>query len=323
MTRTFLLSAAIVVVCLAANAGPAAAASDDVALIVNGEDIYSWELKLLMPQIQTELAAQGIDARGQEVIERTVNRAIDSRLLAQEARRRGIEPNEGRINDKMKALAERAGGRADLEAELIKSRITYDELRSTVVQADLVQTLVETEIIPGIEVTEPDVEAFYAGNQELFRGSDRIRSRHILIVVDPDATEAERQDARRRAEEARARAAAGEDFPKLAAELSEGPNAKIGGDLGFTGRGQMVEGFDEAVWSLEPGEISDVVESRLGYHVIKVEEIVPGPVVPFDEARPLVTNLLRQQRTGSALAAFVAKLRADAEIREPEEQDPS
>lgn len=317
MKRTLLFSAAMVFVCFAA------AASDDVALFVNGEEIYGWELKLLLPQIQTELAAQGLDTRGQDVIERTVSRAIDSRLLAQEARRRGIEPNESRINDKMKGLAERAGGRADLEAELIKSRITYDQLRSTVVQSDLVQTLVENEIIPEIEVTQQEVEVFYSENPELFRGPDKIHSRHILMVVDSDATEAERQDARRRAEEARARAAAGEDFARLAAELSEGPTAKTGGDLGFTGRGQMVEGFDEAVWSLEPGEISDVVESRLGYHVIKVEEIVFGPVVPFDEARPLVTNLLRQQRTGKALASYVGKLRADAEIREPEEQDPS
>jgi peptidyl-prolyl cis-trans isomerase C len=314
-----LLCAVIVFVLSVATPVLAAGDADEVALFVNEEPIYAWELKLLLPQIQTEMASQGQDTRGQEVIERTLDRAIDSRLLAQVARRRGIEPNEGRISDKMKGLEKRAGGRAELEAELIKSRISYDQLRSTVVQADLVQTLVETEILPAAEVSPQDVEAFYTENPELFRGPDKVHSRHILIAVDQDATVAERQAARQRAEEAHARAAAGEDFAKLAAELSDGPNAATGGDLGFTARGQMVEGFDEAVWSLEPGQISDVVESRLGYHVIKVDEIVSGPVVPFDEARPLVTNLLRQRRTGAALASFVAELRATAVIREPQE----
>jgi parvulin-like peptidyl-prolyl isomerase len=80
----------------------------------------------------------------------------------------------------------------------------------------------------------------------------------------------------------------------------------------------MVESFDEAVWILEVGEISEVVESHLGYHVIKVEEIMIGPTVPLEEAQPLVEDLLRQQRIGEALSELVAKLRAAADIGDPE-----
>ncbi len=317
MKRVLHSSAAIMIVFCAAFPVQAAGDLDEVALIVNGDEIFTWELKLLMPQIQGEMAAQNMDAKGQEVINKILDRAIDSRLMAQEARRRGIIPNEARIDEKMKGVAEGAGGRAKLEAELLKSRITYDQLRSTAVQADLVQTLVENEVVSKIQITEQDVEIFYAENLDHFTGSEKIHSRHILVVVDSEATSAEREAARQRAETARQRAAAGEDFATLAAELSEGPNAARGGDLGFTARGQMVEAFDDAVWALEPGKISDVVESRLGYHVIKVEEVVEAPIVPLDEARPLVMDLLRQQRTGAAIGALVAELRAGAEIREP------
>ena len=80
----------------------------------------------------------------------------------------------------------------------------------------------------------------------------------------------------------------------------------------------MVESFDDAVWALEPGEISEVVESRLGYHVIKVEEIVPGETIPLEEVRQPVTEMMRQQRIGMALAEHVAKLRDTAVIRTPE-----
>jgi len=239
-------------------------------------------------------------------------------LLAHEARRLGIEPNEERVAARLDAMAERAGGRAKLEAELITAGVTYDQLRATVVQADLVQSLVEAEVISAIEVTDAEIAAFYAEHPGLFKQPDKVHSRHILFKAGPDASPAEREAARADAVAARERALAGEDFAGLAVELSEGPNALKGGDLGYTARGQMVASFDDAVWELAPGEISDVVESELGFHVIKVEEIVVGESVPLEEARPVIENLLRQQETAEGIGVLVAELRAKAEIHDPE-----
>jgi parvulin-like peptidyl-prolyl isomerase len=163
-----------------------------------------------------------------------------------------------------------------------------------------------------------DVSEIYAANPDLFKNRDKIHTRHILFTVGEGETSAEKKIAWDKAVAAHERAVAGEDFAALAIELSEGPNAQRGGDLGFTARGQMVESFDEAVWALEAGEISDVVESHLGYHVIKVEEIAVGPVVSLEEARPAVEDLLRQQRISEALSVLVAELRASAEIHVPE-----
>jgi peptidyl-prolyl cis-trans isomerase C len=318
MQRVYTILAVAVLLVLSTAFASAQGSPDDVVVVVNGEPISTWELGFLLPQIQAELESQGVEPKGGIVVKTTLGRAIDSLLLAQEARRRGIEPDETRINEKMKTMADRAGGRAALEAEFIKSGINYEQVRATVVQADLVQSLVESTITPGIEVSENDVETFYTENPGLFKSPDKIHSRHILIKVAAGDTSDQRATARTRAEEARQRAVAGEDFAALAVELSGGPNAARGGDLGFTARGQMVEDFDDAVWALEPGEISDVVESDLGYHVIKVEEIVPGSTVPLDEARPLIEDLLRQQITSASLGSLVTELRASAEIVEPE-----
>lgn len=319
MYRRQLIGLVVFVGLLGTAAAQAAGDGDDVAIIVNGSPIATWEIGLLMPQIQTEMTAQGLKPTGEEVLRRTLDRAIDSRLLSQEALRRGFQPDEARVERKLAAIAEGAGGRAELEAELIKSGVSYDQLRHTVFEADLVQALVEAEVMPSITVTDADVEEYYNDHPELFVGPDRIHARHILFRLDGDASESERKSARRQAERVRKLALAGEDFAELAIEYSEGPNALRGGDLGFTTRGMMVDEFDDAVWALQPGEISEVVETEMGLHVIKVEEIVPGERVPLDEARPALTDLIRQQRLAVALAEFVGTLRKSAKIEYPED----
>ncbi len=311
----------VAVMTAAASVATAQGRPDEIAVVVNGEPVSTWEIGLLIPQIQGEMAAQGQEPKGDGVVRTALQRAIDNRLLAQEARRLGIEPDNARVDAKLNAMAEGAGGRAKLEAELIKAGVTYSQLRGTVVQADLIQSLVEVEVIAGIEVSEADVAAFYAENPDLFKKPDRIHTRQIMFNVKTDADPAEREAARKKAVAARERAMAGEDFAALAIELSDGPNALNGGDLGFTAPGQMVEGFDDAVWLLETGEISEVIETQLGYHVVKVEEITIGESVPLDDAQSAVEDLLRQQRVGQALGVMVMELRAQAEVRDPEAEE--
>jgi len=318
MKRTIIFLVILAIVAGASQVAKAMGKPDEVAVIVNGEPISTWEVGLLVPQIQNSMEALGLDPNSQDLISRAVQRAIDSLLLAQEARSLGIEPNGERVKEKMKAMADGVGGRGALEAELITSGVTYDQLNQTAVQSDLIQTLVETRIAAGIEVTDEDVKAFRRENPELFVREDKIHTRHILFLAGPDASNDERDAAREKAVVAHARAVSGENFAALAIKLSEGPNASRGGDLGYTARGQMMEAFDDAVWALEAGEISEVVATSVGFHVIKVEEVVFGEEIPLDEARPLIVDLLRQERRGEALASHLAELREQAEIRQPE-----
>jgi hypothetical protein len=112
-----------------------------------------------------------------------------------------------------------------------------------------------------------------------------VRARHILLRAGPEASPAQRDSLRAQAARLRTRAAAGEDFAALAQQHSEDGSASQGGDLGYFGRGRMVAPFEEAAFALQPGQVSDVVESPFGYHVIKVED-------------------RRQQPLGENLAAF-------------------
>jgi len=104
------------------------------------------------------------------------------------------------------------------------------------------------------------------------------------------------------------------DFAELAKEKSIGPSAPSGGDLGFFAIGQMVKEFEDAAFSLEPGEISGVVQTQFGYHIIKCEEKKEEYSPTFEEAKERISNLLKSQRENEAITALISKLKEEANI---------
>jgi peptidyl-prolyl cis-trans isomerase C len=301
--------AILVVMPLAAQQGPGT-----VVVTVNDQPIYSWEISLVVPQVQQELARRGENPERETVIKAATQQVINVRLLAQEARRRGLKPNDQSVAETMAQIEEQAGGREGLDAALAELGASYEQLVANVAETDIVQVFVDTQIEPDIEVTAEDVETFYAENPSLFEQPETVHARHILILADQQATEAERGAAQARAAAARKRALEGEDFAGLAIELSEGPSAPDGGDLGFFAREQMVKPFADTAFSLEVGSISQVVETQFGYHVIKVEEKRPASTMTLDEVREPLEKMLRETRGGESIAQLIDQLTAKASI---------
>jgi parvulin-like peptidyl-prolyl isomerase len=181
-------------------------------------------------------------------------------------------------------------------------------------EMDLVRSLIEQKISPSIQISDEDVALFYADHPEMFENDAQVHARHIITAAGADADADTVAKARAKAEAARKRALAGEDFAELARELSEGPSAPKGGDLGFFSRDQMVPAFADAAFALEPGQISEVVRSGFGFHVIKVEEKRPAGTLPLDEVSDHLHSLLEQQRTGEEVGKMVEALADTATI---------
>ncbi|UCF67791.1 MAG: peptidyl-prolyl cis-trans isomerase [Acidobacteriota bacterium] len=163
-----------------------------------------------------------------------------------------------------------------------------------------------------VEITDEDILAYYDEHQDVFTRPEQRRARHILIRVAPDAGDAQIDLARGKAEELLARARGGADFGQLAAQVSEDEASREqGGDLGFFSRGRMVPPFEEAVFSLEPGELSDVVRTTFGFHVIKLEQVREPGVQSLDEVREQIRAQLRFPRLREAQRELASALKAN------------
>ncbi|MDL1978504.1 MAG: SurA N-terminal domain-containing protein [Deltaproteobacteria bacterium] len=148
----------------------------------------------------------------------------------------------------------------------------------------------------GITVTEDEIGNYYELNTEEFSTPKSVKARHILFMLPEDASPEQVEEARKRAADCLEKARGEEDFAALARKYSEGPTKDRGGDLGTFSPGRMVKPFEDAAFSLSAGEISDLVRTKFGWHIIKVEELNEARQTPLDEAKENIRRTLTEER---------------------------
>jgi peptidyl-prolyl cis-trans isomerase C len=170
-----------------------------------------------------------------------------------------------------------------------------------------------------VKVSEGDVKSFYTNNPSKFEEPEMVRASHILLTTrDAQGTELsddKKAAKRKQIDELLKRARAGEDFAALAKQYSEDPGSKEnGGEYTFP-RGKMVAEFEAAAFALKPGEISDVVTTQFGYHIIKLSEKIPARTVPFTEAEPVIREALERREAAKMLPDYINSLETGAGVQ--------
>jgi peptidyl-prolyl cis-trans isomerase C len=174
---------------------------------------------------------------------------------------------------------------------------------------------IKTEIPNKVSIPEEDIIKYYDTHLEEFKVPETVRASHILVRVDQYASESDKQKAKEKAEGILQRLKSGEDFAKVASEVSDDPSTKSkGGDLGLFPRGMMVKSFEDAAFSLSPGTISGIVETQHGYHIIKTSERRPSYTVSYDDAKALIRQNLGQKLLKSKSAEFIDQALKDAGV---------
>jgi len=163
-------------------------------------------------------------------------------------------------------------------------------------------------------VTEDQKKQEYEANKDKLNVPDDVRASHILIKAGEKATPEEKQKAKEKIDALRARAMSGEDFAKLAKENSEDGSAQNGGDLGYFRKGEMVKPFEDAAFGLEKGQISPVVETQFGYHVIKTTDKRPAHTLTYDEVSKDIEQFLTNKQKREEINKTVESLKKNAKI---------
>lgn len=243
-----------------------------------------------------------------------LNQLISSELLFQASRNLEMKDLDAQARDRLALVKKGFADQKAFEQELQK--IGMDEkmlLEST--RRDLaIASFVNTTIAPGVKVEEEEIRKFYDENPDKFQLSEQVRASHILIGVDAKAGAGERKEALQKAEKLRRQLAEGGDFATLARESSTCPSGRLGGDLGFFGKGKMVPPFEKAAFGLEPGALSEVVETQFGYHIIKVVERKPPENISLAAARVKILDYLKAQKTAAAIEEYVGAARKEAKV---------
>lgn len=286
---------------------------------VNGEVIppeaIAFELSRLVQFYSRHMPEEQIRRQLPELRARAVDQAIGAKLLIAEAERLAITVDEADIDERVAAMVKQAGGSERFAALLRKQHLSEERLREQVRRGRRVDLLVERIASEAQDPSEEELRAHFEAHRDEYSRPERVLAQHILVKPE-GADDAARVRARAKLEAIRRRVADGASFTDEAAAHSDCPSGKQGGSLGWLARGMMAEAFDNAVFDLGLHELSGIIETEFGYHIVfKTAHEDPAPA-DFDEAREGVRDFLRHARRGELIAAHVAELRAGARIEE-------
>ena len=292
---------------------PMPAQLPDVIARVNGQDVTKADFEMLVRNM--ELGNGPIPAeRRDEILRGALDRLITYTLLSQEAKARNITVPDAEIEQQMNQMRSQFPDEAAFKKALADRSMSLERLRSDARNDMCITKMLDAEAANAPPVTEADVKTFYDSNPDKFTRGETVRASHILIKVDEKADGATRTKARAQIEAVQKRAKAGEDFAKLAQEHSQDGSAAQGGDLNYFTKDQMVPPFANAAFALKPGEVSDVVTTQFGYHVIKVTDHKPAGAVPLEQVSDRVKQFLAQQKKQQQADTFITALKQKSKI---------
>jgi len=293
--------------------------SDETARItINGHPLppeaIRFELGRLVKFYSEHMPEEQVKAQLPALREKAIEQAIGARLLFDEAERLNIPISDDEVDKRLAEMKKQVGGTAKFDAMLKRQGQSEAAMREQIRLGRRVDKLIEQVVAKVPEPTEDAMRAHFAEHQDEYARAERAQAQHILVSPE-GKDDVARKAAREKIEAIRQRIQAGGVFANEAAAHSACPSGQqAGGSLGWFSRGMMVPAFDQAVFSMQVGELSSIVETPFGFHIIQKtghEEAAPAD---YDEARESIRDFLRHASRGAALSAYVAELKAKASI---------
>jgi peptidyl-prolyl cis-trans isomerase C len=315
----FLLAATVVLPACSKGGSPADKSKGVTVAVVNGVKIGEKDVAQLVDIMQkSNFVPPDSTTKGSTPQEKqrnfAIERLIDRAVALQDARKAKIVPLPAEIDQQVSQFKAQMGAGDSLPAGL-----TADELRQNITDDLTINQYFEKTLIDKIQVDSIEVRQYFDSHPEMFQGQEQVHARHILFRVSQSESDSMKTAVGKKAQAVLEQVKKGQDFAELARKHSEDPGSgPNGGDLGFFGRGQMVKPFDDAVFSLLPGQTSGIVETPFGLHIIKVEERKAAEPLQLDAIRPQLEQFLKSRKVQTAVDSRLAELKAKAKIERKE-----
>lgn len=287
----------------------------DPVATVNGTRIPAADLrKAINVFMQSPAASQVPPGQEMALYKYLLNQMISGELMYQVAQSTTVADLDKQIDGALVQLKARFKNEEEMRKDLQVQGMTEADLRLLFRRNLIINAYIDREIAPKQLVSDTEIKEYFEKNPDKFSKTERVRASHILVGVDKDADQAAKMKARKQADEVLLKVKAGGDFAKLAKEFSTCPSNEQGGDLGAFTKGKMVKEFEDAAWSMKPGEISGVVETKFGYHIIKVTERLPAFKQTFEEAKGKIAENLKRNKVMAAVTTILQDAQQKAKI---------
>lgn len=298
---------------------------DRVAAVVNGDPVTLSELQeragLEWRHVQSMQPGQERDQARVRVLRAALDQVVSERLLEAQAKELSVEATDAQVDAAIDDIKRKNQlNDEQLDRALDEQGLDRSSFRRQLKRDIEAFRILEMKVKTRIKVTDEDVRSWYQAHPNEFAGEERVRARHIFLPVPAEATPAQEAAVRAQGEIIRNRLLAGEDFATVARQVSKGPSAAEGGDLGFLKRGTIQPELEKVVFSLQENQISGLIRTKPGFHIIKVEERKAAGRQPFDAVKDSIRDRLVGERVETQRSQYLAELRKDAviDVRLPE-----
>ena len=231
-----------------------------------------------------------------------LNQLIEEKLIMAEARRMKINVGTEEIDATIAGLKKNYGDNNSFKKVFIDEHLDLDVWREKVKKKLLVEKVIYQTVSSQVEISDDEIRVYYDSNVEEFHSDEQVRVRQIFLMDEREASKA------------RERVRAGDDFAAVATEVSQSPDASEGGYLGYFGRGIMPPEFDDTVFTMEVGSLSEVVRSTYGYHIFLLEDRRAERDLAFEDVKDKISEVIRRNKEERLYGKWIDGLRTKNNI---------
>ena len=287
--------------------------------IVNGQEISGEAVRFELDRLVKFYLGHGmsydeVKRNLPKLEEKALSQAIGAKLLLDRAMQLELPVTAAEVDAEVRKVVEQVGGEENYKAALAAQKITEEAFRRELEKGARVNMLVNQACAHVAEPTEAEVAAFYEAHKAEYVAPHQVLCQHILVKAEPKDPPEAKTAAFEKIREIRERILAGGDFAEEAKRHSDCPSGQQGGSLGWFSRGMMVPEFDKAAFEMKKGEVSDVVATDFGYHIIYKADEKGGEAQTLVDVHDQIKDLLRHEARGRAMDAYVQELRDQATI---------